>query len=68
MLVIEQAGERIGLMADDVTDVLALEAGCIQALPLTMGRAADIFFGMSSEGVLIVDTARLMSASLQGSG
>jgi chemotaxis signal transduction protein len=68
MLVIEQAGERIGLMADDVTDVLALETGCIQALPLTMGRAADTFLGMSSDGVLIVDTARLMSVSLQGSG
>jgi purine-binding chemotaxis protein CheW len=68
MLVLEQSGERIGLMADDVTDVLALETGAIQALPLTMGPAADTFVGMSSDGVLIVDTARLMSASLQSSG
>jgi chemotaxis signal transduction protein len=68
MLVIEQAGERLGLMADEVTDVLALEAGSIQALPLTLGAAADTFVGMTVDGVLIVDTGRLMSASLQGAG
>jgi chemotaxis signal transduction protein len=68
MLVIEQAGERIGLMADDVTDVLALEAGCIHALPLTMGSAGDTFVGMSVDGLLIVDTTRLMAVALQASG
>jgi purine-binding chemotaxis protein CheW len=68
MLVIEQAGERLGLMADEVTDVLSLEAGSTLALPLTMGSAADTFVGMTVDGVLIVDTGRLMTASLHGAG
>jgi purine-binding chemotaxis protein CheW len=68
MLVIERDGERLGLMADEVTDVLSLSVGSIKPLPLTLDSVADTFVGMTADGVLIVETGRLMSASLQGAG
>jgi purine-binding chemotaxis protein CheW len=68
VLVIEQAGERLGLMADEVMDVLELSAGSIQPLPVTLGENADTFVGMSADGVLIADATKLMGAQLRANG
>jgi purine-binding chemotaxis protein CheW len=68
VLVLEHAGERLGLMADEVMDVLELAAGSIQPLPLTLGENGDNFVGMSADGVLIADAARLMAAQLRAHG
>jgi chemotaxis signal transduction protein len=58
MLVAEHAGERMGLLGDEVLDVVELAAGSIQALPLTLGEAAECFSGMTDDGSLVLDVAR----------
>ena len=68
VLVVEHAGERLGLMADEVMDVLELSAGSIQPLPLTLGEGGDTFVGMSKDGVLIADAGKLMAAQLRANG
>lgn len=63
LLVMEQDGERMGLAADDVMDVVEVEVGSLQAVPLTLGDAAELFVGMTRDGVLIVDGARAFQVS-----
>lgn len=65
VLVVERGGERLGLMADEVMDVLELSAGAIQPLPLTLGESGEVFVGMSKDGVLIADAGKLMAAQLR---
>ena len=59
VLVSERAGERIGLLADEVLDVVELEVGSVHALPLTLGDVSDVFRGATSDGVLVIDAAHL---------
>jgi chemotaxis signal transduction protein len=59
VLVSERAGERIGLMADEVLDVVELAVGAVHALPLTLGDVSDVFRGATTDGVLVIDAAHL---------
>ena len=62
VLVSEHAGERLGLMADEVLDVLDLEVASVHALPLTLGAVGELFRGATAEGVLVVDAPHLFRA------
>lgn len=62
VLVSEQAGERLGLMADEVLDVQELELNAVHALPLTLGDAGEVFRGATNDGVLVIDTPLLFRA------
>jgi purine-binding chemotaxis protein CheW len=59
VLVSERAGERIGLLADEVLDVVELEVGAVHALPLTLGDVSDVFRGATADGVLVIDAVHL---------
>ena len=59
LLVTEHKGKRIGLMADDVLEVVDVEAENVQSPPVTLGDASDILIHMTVDGVLIVDAARM---------
>jgi chemotaxis signal transduction protein len=63
VLVAEHHGARIGLVADDVLDVVEIESGAARAIPVTLGDASELFAGMldqnSGAAVLIVDIARM---------
>jgi chemotaxis signal transduction protein len=59
VLVAEYHDARIGLVADDVMEVLEFEVGSAHAVPVTLGDAAEVFTGMSERGVLIVDVGRM---------
>jgi chemotaxis signal transduction protein len=63
ILVAEHRGARIGLVADDVMEVLELEVGSAHAVPVTLGDAADVFAGMTERGVLIVDVLRMFQTA-----
>lgn len=63
VLVVEQDKRRIGLMADDVLDVVDIEVGGMQSVPLTLGDHGDLFAGMTRERVLVLDANKLFSSS-----
>ncbi len=60
MLVAEHGGERIGLVADALHDVLPLELAEIRPLPLTMAESSEVFMGMTEAGVLVAEAARML--------
>jgi chemotaxis signal transduction protein len=59
MLVAQQHDLQMGLAADDVMDVLPIEAGNIRPVPISMGDAAELFAGITDAGVSIVDVQRM---------
>lgn len=63
VLVVEHEKRRIGLMADDVLDVVDIEVGGMQSVPLTLGDHGDLFAGMTRERVLVLDAHKLFSSS-----
>jgi chemotaxis signal transduction protein len=63
MLVAQHEETRMGLVADDVMDVLDIEVGHARGIPVTLGDAADVFTGMTEGGVLIIDLARMFETS-----
>jgi len=62
VLVAEHDGQRIGMLADDVLDVLDIEVGGIQAVPLTLGEVGEVFAGITRERVLVLDVAKLFQS------
>lgn len=65
LLVVEHGGERLGLLADDVMDVVEVPAGSTRPLPVTLGEEVETFVGISADGVLITDAARLMATQMR---
>ncbi len=63
ILVAEHEGRRIGVLADEVLDVVDIEVGAMQAIPLTLGEFGDVFAGMTRERVLVLDAPRLFQSS-----
>lgn len=63
VLVTEHHASRLGLVADDVMEVLEIEVGSARAVPVTLGDAAEVFAGMSERGVLIVDVPRMFQTT-----
>jgi chemotaxis signal transduction protein len=63
VIVTEHAGVRLGLVADELMDVVEIEAGSVHAVPVTLGDAADVFTGITEQGVLVVDVARTFESS-----
>jgi chemotaxis signal transduction protein len=63
VLVSEYRDARIGLIADDVMEVLEIEVGRAHAVPVTLGDAAEVFAGMTDGGVLIVDVPRMFQTA-----
>jgi len=59
VLVAEHRGRRLGVMADDVMDVLEVEVGALRTVPITLGDAVELFVGMLADGVLVVDSPRM---------
>ncbi len=63
VLIAEHAGRRIGLLADDVLDVLDIEMGGVQAVPVTLGDFGEVFAGITRDRVLVLDAAKLFQSS-----
>ena len=63
VIVMEHAGVRIGLVADELMDVVEIEAGDVHPVPVTLGDAADVFMGITGKGMLVVDVARTFESS-----
>lgn len=59
VLVAEHRDARLGLVADDVMEVLEIEVGSAHGVPVTLGDAAEVFTGMTGQGTLIVDVSRI---------
>jgi len=59
VLVAEHCGKRLGVMADDVMDVIEIEVGAIHPGPVTLGDAGELFMGMTTDGVLVVAGPRM---------
>jgi chemotaxis signal transduction protein len=62
LLVTEHEGIRIGLMADDVMDVVDVEADKLMPVPITLGEAGECFVGLAEGRFLLIDPARLFAA------
>jgi chemotaxis signal transduction protein len=63
MLVTEHAGERLGLLADALHDVIPLELSEIHTLPLTMAESSEVFMGMTESGVLVAEASRMLQVA-----
>jgi purine-binding chemotaxis protein CheW len=63
VIVMEHAGVRIGLVADELMDVVEVETGEVHPVPVTLGDAADVFMGVTGNGMLVVDVARTFESS-----
>jgi chemotaxis signal transduction protein len=61
VLVVEVQGERIGLLADNIIDIVAVPAGKLRPPPLTFGETVDCFHGILDGGALLVNPARMIS-------
>jgi chemotaxis signal transduction protein len=62
VLVVEHGKERIGLMADELSDVIALEEGALKDVPLTLGDAAEAFCGVTEAGILVAEVSRIFQS------
>jgi chemotaxis signal transduction protein len=63
VLVAEHRNARMGLVADDVMEVLEIEVGSAHNVLVTLGDAAELFAGMTERGVLIVDVLRMFQTT-----
>lgn len=63
LLVTEHADSRMGLAADDVLDVIDVPQGAVLPVPLTLGETAEVFTGMTREGILIVDGIKVFEVA-----
>jgi purine-binding chemotaxis protein CheW len=59
MLIAQQHDLHMALAADDVMDVVPIEAGNTHPVPISMGDAAELFAGMTDTGISIVDVQRM---------
>jgi purine-binding chemotaxis protein CheW len=58
VIVMEHAGVRLGLVADELMDVVEIEAAAVHPVPVTLGDAAEVFTGITERGMLLLDVAR----------
>ena len=58
VIVAEHQNVRLGLVGDELMDVVDIEAGDVHPVPVTFGDAADVFVGITGAGILVVDVAR----------
>jgi len=61
VLVVERARERLGLFADDIIDIEAIEAAKIKPVPVTFGARAVCFQGALEQGTLLLEPSRLFT-------
>ncbi len=61
VLVLEHQSERIGLLADSITDITAVPTDRLHALPVTFGTGGEGFYGVLDGGVLLIHPARLLA-------
>ncbi len=60
VLVLQHQGERIGLLADSITNIVSVLADELRALPVTLGERSDCFYGLLEGGALLLNPARLL--------
>lgn len=63
ILIVEHEGERLGLIADAVTEIRAMHAEAVHPLPLTLGDRSACFQGVLADGLLLLHTPVLFSSS-----
>lgn len=61
VLILEQGRERIGLMADEVLDVVEVSAARVMPVPITFGDRATCFEGILDGGVFLLAPPKLFS-------
>ncbi len=59
VIVVEHAGERMGLLADEVIDIERHSAAQISAMPITLGDRAAICDGVLPGGLLLLSASRM---------
>jgi chemotaxis signal transduction protein len=63
VLVLEHHGERIGLLADSIIDIVSVPSARLRPPPMTFGEMADGFLGIIDGGALLVNPARLLAST-----
>jgi len=61
VLIVEQGSERLGLMVDEVIDVVAVVSARVMPVPITFGERSICFQGVLPGGALLLQPARLFS-------
>lgn len=61
VLVLEHRGERVGLLADEISDIASVSPEKLRAPPVTFGEAAAVFHGVADGGALLIDPVRLLA-------
>lgn len=61
VLIVEHEGERLGLLADAVTEIRSLLIASIRPLPLTLGDRSACFQGVLEDGLLLLHAPLLFS-------
>ncbi len=62
VLVVDDGSGRVGLMADDVMDVIDIPVDALSPVPLTLGEPGECFQGVIEDQFLMIDPPRLLSA------
>jgi purine-binding chemotaxis protein CheW len=63
ILIVEQEGERLGLLADEVVEIRSLLTGTSHPLPITLGDRSACFQGVLDDGLLLLHPARLFTSA-----
>jgi len=59
VIVVEHAGERMGLLGDEIIDIERYSAAGVLPLPITLGDRAAICDGVLPGGVVLLSAARM---------
>lgn len=61
VLIVEGTSERVGLLADDLQDIVPVRRADLRPLPITMGERAAGFTGLTPQGALCINTSVLVA-------
>lgn len=62
ILIVEHEGERLGLIADAVNEIRAVQLEALHPLPLTLGDRSTCFQGVLEDGLLLLHTPVLFAS------
>jgi len=59
-LIVDHKGQRLGLLAEEITDLLPISPAEVQPVPLTLGPRGGGFQGILSDGTLLIQPEVLL--------
>lgn len=61
-MIVDDSGRRLALIADELVGVVAVSAGRLVSLPVTLGDRANCFAGVTGDGILVLRPSALFES------